>query len=51
MNPEDMWGPGSYVDTATGDIWEKTEDGKWYVNGRPHVPFPHSLRSEQDGKR
>ncbi len=50
MYPEDMLDPGDYVDSVTGDIWEKHEDGKWFVNGIPHKPFPHSLVPEQKEK-
>lgn len=50
MNPEDLLWPGTYIDTVTGDIWEKHEDGKWFVNGMPHKPFPLSLVPEQEGK-
>jgi hypothetical protein len=45
--PEDLFDPGTYLDTVTGDVWEKREDGKWTVNGMPHKPFPHSLVPEQ----
>lgn len=47
MHPEDLFDPGVYVDTVTGDIWEKLFSGKWTVNGMPHKPFPHSLVPEQ----
>lgn len=48
MYAEDMLDPGTYVDSATGDIWEKSRfSGKWYVNGVPHMPFPLSLVPEQ----
>lgn len=47
MYPEDLFDPGSYVDAATGDIWEKRSNGSWTVNGMPHKPFPHSLVPEQ----
>lgn len=44
---EDMYRPGSYTDTLTGDIWEKNATtGKWTVNGMPHKPLPHSLTPE-----
>lgn len=46
MYPEDLFYPGTYVDTVTGDIWEKHENGQWYVNGALHKPFPHSLAPE-----
>jgi hypothetical protein len=48
MYPEDLFDPGTYVDTATGDIWEKRSDETWTVNGMPHKPFPHSLVPEPD---
>lgn len=48
MYAEDLLDPGTYIDTATGDIWEKKENGKWFVNGVPHKPFPLSLIPEQD---
>lgn len=50
MHPEDMLEPGTYIDVATGDIWEKHEDGKWFVNGVRHKPFPWSLAPEQKPK-
>lgn len=43
MNPEELIAPGMYTDAATGDIWEKSEEGNWRVNGMPHKPFPVSL--------
>lgn len=48
MHPEDLFDPGTYVDSASGDIWEKRSNGKWYVNGLLHKPFPHALVPEQD---
>lgn len=45
--PEDLFEPGTYIDSASGDIWEKKGD-KWTVNGMQHKPFPHSLVPEQD---
>jgi len=48
MYPEDLFDPGTYVDSATGDIWEKRTNGNWYVNGLLHKPFPHSLVPEAD---
>lgn len=48
MHPEDLFDPGVYVDTVTGDVWERRSNGKWYVNGLLHKPFPHSLVPEQD---
>ena len=48
MNPEDLIDPGTYIDPLTGDIWEKRENGKWYVNGLLHKPFPSSLVPEQE---
>ena len=51
MHPEDLFDPGVYIDTATGDIWEKKFSGDWTVNGLPHKPFPHSLVPEiNEGK-
>ena len=48
MYAEDLLDPGEYLDIVTGDIWEKREDGKWFVNGIPHKPFPLSLAPVQD---
>ena len=48
MHPEDLFDPGTYVDSTTGDIWEKDEWGSWKVNGMPHKPFPLSLVPEQN---
>lgn len=46
MHAEDLIDPGDYLDPETGDIWEKRRNGKWYVNGVLHKPFPHSLVPE-----
>jgi hypothetical protein len=35
--------PGVYEDETTGDIWRKTPDDKWTVNGQPWVSFPKVL--------
>lgn len=48
MHPEDLFDPGTYVDSTNGDIWEKRSNNKWYVNGMLHKPFPHSLVPEQE---
>jgi hypothetical protein len=48
MNPEDLIDPGTYIDPLTGDVWEKRENGKWYVNGLLHKPFPLNLVPEQE---
>jgi hypothetical protein len=47
MHAEDLYDQGTYIDSETGDVWEKRENGKWYVNGLLHKPFPHSLVTEQ----
>lgn len=48
MHPEDLFDPGTYIDTVTGDVWQKDEYGGWTVNGVRHKPFPHSLVVETD---
>lgn len=47
MFDEDFPDPGTYIDPTTGDIWEKRLNGKWYVNGLLHKPFPVTLVPEQ----
>jgi hypothetical protein len=48
MHPEDLFDPGTYIDTVTGDVWQKDAYGGWTVNGVRHKPFPHSLVVETD---
>jgi hypothetical protein len=35
--------PGIYEDETTGDIWRKSPQGSWTVNGQPWKPFPKVL--------
>lgn len=51
MGEEDWYIPGEYIAVTTGDIWERRENGKWYVNGMLHTVFPYALNPVQDVKK
>lgn len=50
MCAEDWYESGEYVDTRTGDVWERWENGQWRVNGMPHKVFPTNLTRSVDVK-
>lgn len=50
MGEEQWYATGEYVAVKTGDIWERRENGRWYVNGMPHTVFPYELNPVQDVK-
>lgn len=43
MNMHEHMPPGIYEDEWTGDIWRKSKNGDWTVNGRVWKPFPKAL--------
>lgn len=43
MSMHEQMKPGIYIDETVGDVWRKTPDGQWTINGQVWTPFPKAL--------
>jgi hypothetical protein len=45
MSMHERMESGIYLDETTGDIWRKSQNGDWTINGQVWTPFPKAIRT------